>query len=100
MFRACLCVLFATSAFAAEPTRHEWTVGGVKREGLIALPEKATKAAPVVFAFHGHGGSMKNAAAQFPIHKLWPEAVCVGLHPGTVDTGLSRPFQANVPTGQ
>lgn len=25
-----------------------------------------------------------------------PAAVCVGLHPGTVDTGLSRPFQAGV----
>jgi NAD(P)-dependent dehydrogenase (short-subunit alcohol dehydrogenase family) len=25
-----------------------------------------------------------------------PEAVCVGLHPGTVDTEMSRPFQANV----
>lgn len=24
------------------------------------------------------------------------EALCVGLHPGTVDTGLSRPFQAGV----
>jgi NAD(P)-dependent dehydrogenase (short-subunit alcohol dehydrogenase family) len=24
-------------------------------------------------------------------------AVCVGLHPGTVDTGLSAPFQTNVP---
>jgi NAD(P)-dependent dehydrogenase (short-subunit alcohol dehydrogenase family) len=26
-------------------------------------------------------------------------AVCVGLHPGTVDTALSRPFQSNVPEG-
>lgn len=26
-----------------------------------------------------------------------PQALCVGLHPGTVDTGLSRPFQAGVP---
>lgn len=26
-----------------------------------------------------------------------PKAICVGLHPGTVDTGLSKPFQANVP---
>lgn len=26
-----------------------------------------------------------------------PEHICVGLHPGTVDTSLSRPFQANVP---
>ena len=23
--------------------------------------------------------------------------ICVGLHPGTVDTGLSKPFQSNVP---
>ena len=29
-----------------------------------------------------------------------PRAVCVGLHPGTVDTGLSAPFQANVPEGK
>ena len=26
-----------------------------------------------------------------------PEAVCVALHPGTVDTGLSKPFQRGVP---
>jgi NAD(P)-dependent dehydrogenase (short-subunit alcohol dehydrogenase family) len=26
-----------------------------------------------------------------------PTAICVSLHPGTVDTGLSQPFQANVP---
>ena len=26
-----------------------------------------------------------------------PLAICVGLHPGTVDTGLSKPFQAGVP---
>ncbi|MEO7504272.1 MAG: SDR family NAD(P)-dependent oxidoreductase [Sphingomicrobium sp.] len=25
-----------------------------------------------------------------------PEAICVALHPGTVDTGLSRPFQKNL----
>lgn len=29
-----------------------------------------------------------------------PEAICVGLHPGTVDTGLSEPFQGNVPEGK
>jgi len=27
-------------------------------------------------------------------------ALCVALHPGTVDTGLSRPFQAGVPEGK
>ena len=25
------------------------------------------------------------------------EAICVGLHPGTVDTGLSKPFQSQTP---
>lgn len=30
------------------------------------------------------------------LSRLRPDAVCVGLHPGTVDTNLSRPFQANV----
>ncbi len=29
--------------------------------------------------------------------RRWPQAVCVGLHPGTVDTGLSQPFQSGVP---
>lgn len=27
------------------------------------------------------------------------QALCVGLHPGTVDTGLSQPFQGGVPDG-
>lgn len=27
-----------------------------------------------------------------------PSALCVGLHPGTVDTGLSEPFQRGVPS--
>lgn len=29
-----------------------------------------------------------------------PEAVCIGLHPGTVDTALSKPFQGNVAPGK
>lgn len=29
-----------------------------------------------------------------------PEALCIGLHPGTVDTALSKPFQAGVPAQQ
>jgi NAD(P)-dependent dehydrogenase (short-subunit alcohol dehydrogenase family) len=31
------------------------------------------------------------------LRRTRPEAILVGLHPGTVDTGLSRPFQARVP---
>jgi NAD(P)-dependent dehydrogenase (short-subunit alcohol dehydrogenase family) len=29
-----------------------------------------------------------------------PHAACIGLHPGTVDTRLSDPFQGNVPDGK
>lgn len=29
-----------------------------------------------------------------------PGAICLGLHPGTVDTGLSAPFQRGVPEGK
>jgi NAD(P)-dependent dehydrogenase (short-subunit alcohol dehydrogenase family) len=29
-----------------------------------------------------------------------PNTICVGLHPGTVDTGLSQPFQKNLKPGQ
>jgi len=32
--------------------------------------------------------------------RLAPEAVIVGLHPGTVDTDLSKPFQRTVPEEQ
>ncbi|MGB3625010.1 MAG: SDR family NAD(P)-dependent oxidoreductase [Henriciella sp.] len=28
------------------------------------------------------------------------QSICVGLHPGTVDTALSKPFQSNVPEKQ
>ena len=32
--------------------------------------------------------------------RIAPNAIILGLHPGTVDTDLSRPFQRNVPKGR
>ncbi|WP_051279039.1 SDR family NAD(P)-dependent oxidoreductase [Hellea balneolensis] len=32
--------------------------------------------------------------------RRFKETVIIGLHPGTVDTGLSKPFQSNVPEGK
>ncbi len=57
-------------------TRKEWTIDGVKRESLVALPAKPA-GAPVVFAFHGHGGTANHAARTWGLHRLWPEAVFV-----------------------
>jgi hypothetical protein len=34
------------------------------------------------------------------LRRQTPGAICIGLHPGTVDTPLSEPFQARVPEAQ
>ena len=34
------------------------------------------------------------------LSRIAPSAIVVGLHPGTVDTALSKPFQRNVPPAQ
>lgn len=34
------------------------------------------------------------------LQRTRPDAIAVGLHPGTVDTALSRPFQKNVPAAK
>ena len=51
-----------------------------------------------------HGYRASKAALNMIIRNLaietsrrTPDLVCVGLHPGTVDSALSKPFQSNVP---
>jgi polyhydroxybutyrate depolymerase len=63
---------------ADTPEQMTWTVGDLKREALVYLPsKKSDTGAPVVFGFHGHGGSSRNAARSFGFEKLWPEAIVV-----------------------
>lgn len=38
--------------------------------------------------------------AAIEMHRRNRQSIVVGLHPGTTDTDLSRPFQRNVPTGK
>jgi len=58
--------------------RRIWVVDGVTREALVRVPDAiGPGGAPLVFAFHGHGGSMAQASRSFPIHELWPEAIVV-----------------------
>src|SRR4051812_24993760 len=58
---------------------RSWVVDGVTREALVSVPANAGGggALPVVFAFHGHGGSMRQASRSFPIHQLWPGAIVI-----------------------
>lgn len=85
----------ALRAADVTPVRREWTVDGVKREGLVAVPAEAkTKSVPVIFAFHGHGGNMRQAARSFAYHSLWPEALVVYLQ------GLNTPGKLTDPEGK
>jgi polyhydroxybutyrate depolymerase len=84
-----------SASAAEEPTRREWTVDGVAREALVYSPASAkTNAAPVVFAFHGHGGNMRNTVRSFHIHTLWPEAIVV------YPQGLNTPGRLTDPEGK
>jgi polyhydroxybutyrate depolymerase len=75
--------------------RATWTVEGVEREALVRAPAKAGEGKPpLVFGFHGHGGTMRNAARSFRLHELWPEAVVV------YPQGLNTPGRLSDPEGK
>src|SRR5262245_9478766 len=86
--------------------RREWMIGETTREALLYVPAAAKSTpAPVVFAFHGHGGTMQHAAAMFDYQHVWPEAIVVymqGLNtPGRLtDPEGKRPGWQNLPGGQ
>jgi polyhydroxybutyrate depolymerase len=71
-------LLFFGIAGAASLERQTWAVDGVAREALVHVPDKIPDGgAPVVFVFHGRGGSMRQASRNMPIHAQWPEAIVV-----------------------
>jgi polyhydroxybutyrate depolymerase len=75
--------------------RRTWTIDGVEREAYLHVPATAkTTPAPVVFAFHGHGGTAQRAAGMFRIHELWPEAIAVYMQ------GLNTPGRLTDPEGK
>lgn len=91
-------LLYLTAALsltaADDMTRIELTVNGIVREALLYIPASADASAPLVFVFHGHGGSMQQAANGFSIHKLWPEAVVI------YPQGLKTPGKLTDPEGK
>jgi polyhydroxybutyrate depolymerase len=73
---------FALPGMAAVNDR-QWDVDGTTRTGIVCTPDADTQAPaagwPVVFVFHGHGGSAQFIRRQFRIDTLWPQAVVVYL---------------------
>jgi len=97
-FISCLVwVLGISTMYAVDPVPVEkkWVVDGVDRVGLVYAPTLATTSpTPVMFAFHGHGGTMQHAARTFAYHKHWPEAIVVYLQ------GLNTPGKLTDPEGK
>ena len=72
-----------------------WTVEGQERTALLHIPPEARKTqTPIVFAFHGHGGSAFQASRSFRMHTLWPEAIVVYME-GLPTPGLLTDPQGN-----
>ena len=73
-----------------------FNVAGVRRTAVLVVPSDLTKPAPLVFAFHGHGGSGASFDRKFKIEQLWPAAIVVypdGLigHKGRTDPEGKKP---------
>ncbi len=86
-------ILFLFPVFGLESVSIE--VNGIIRNAEIYIPSNINNALhPIVFAFHGHGGSMKSAALRFHIEKFWPEAIVV------YPQGLNTPTNLVDPEGK
>jgi len=82
-------------AQAKDPVPRTWDVDGVKREALVYPPSKpAAGKVPLVFDFHGHGGTARHAARTHHIHAAWPEALVVYMQ------GLNTPGKLSDPDGK
>jgi polyhydroxybutyrate depolymerase len=89
-----LCLVLSTPSPAADLVPREWTVSGVTREALVVRPKVGKPNAPLVFVFHGHGGTARHAARTMPVPDHWPEAVCV------FPQGLKTPGRLTDPDGK
>lgn len=100
-FAALLTVLIAPIASRAQVqmpegvTKLDLTVNGVARTGFVYAPATAKETpAPVVFVWHGHGGTAMSAGRSFAMFKHWPEAISVYLQ------GLNTPGKLTDPEGK
>ena len=97
-FPALLSLMILSSPLFAqeigEPKNIQLQVDKVERDALVFFPPKSNTSAPVVFVFHGHGGTAKGAAKSFAIQKHWPSAIVVYMQ------GLNTPGKLTDPEGK
>lgn len=72
---AILILLAGGCSYGSEET---FLVDGAERTAVVRPATVSTRGgAPLVFVFHGHGGSGRFASRREAIHEYWPEAVVV-----------------------
>lgn len=89
--------LLLTLLLAADPqpVHREWEIEGDVREAILYIPDKTDlELMPVIFAFHGHGGTARNVARSFNLSEHWPEAITVYMQ------GIPTPGQRLDPEGE
>lgn len=74
--------------------RIEIEVADLTRRFLLYVPKDQAQPAPVVFAFHGHGGNAIAAARSFRFQKHWPDAIIVYMQ------GIPTPGPLTDPEGK
>ena len=83
MLKATFCALLMFISFGKTlaqdlPKTLDLMINGESRKAVIYIPATAnTKPTPVIFAFHGHGGTMLNMYRTRGFEKLWPEAIFI-----------------------
>jgi len=78
VYRVMIATLGFLSTLLLAPARQivNLDIEGTTRKAIVILPN-TSQPAPVVFAFHGHGGNMNFSERKFAVEKLWPEAAVV-----------------------
>lgn len=91
----CFSIVVPATADPLPTPRRQWKVDGVERTGMVYAPATAaTTKTPLLFAFHGHGGSAAMVAERWEYQRLWPEAIVVYLQ------GLPTPGVPTDPEGK
>src|SRR5262249_24471786 len=96
MYAAMVALILPAAVGAQEVMK--WNIDGVERRAIVYAPSAvgANGKAPLVFAFHGHGGNAQGFSRSVNMQTAWPHAIVVypqgvptdskrdpeGLHPG------------------
>ena len=88
-----VCFLVVLQAAAKNESVETFKVNGTGRTAIVyANSEKAGKeGSPIVFVFHGHGGTARRFVNRLKIHEQWPKAIVVYMQGLTGVVGINDP---------